>query len=217
MSEEPNPRQGSNNKIPVQFHCENCNRSWKSRVTAITIGQACKSCTTLIYPNPIEQDNKELGTVDRRMFGEFYCETCDRFWTSGNSWHGYGQRCNDCGNFILPSNRRPLQRRIVTTGERKPHDSSKCEKCNELGEKCIKLSTSNLDVNRRNRGMGRGPRRNRGRARGRGERRDREEEGEKRESGGEEEKVERGRRGERGRGRRRGGRRGRGRNVPLTG
>ena len=37
-----------------------------------------------------------------RMFGEFKCGTCNRRWSSGNSWANMGQMCKTCNIMVYP-------------------------------------------------------------------------------------------------------------------
>ncbi|MPC99822.1 Zinc finger CCHC domain-containing protein 24 [Portunus trituberculatus] len=38
----------------------------------------------------------------RRAFGHFYCEECDKEWTSANSWANCYQICRDCDTCVYP-------------------------------------------------------------------------------------------------------------------
>ncbi len=52
---------------------------------------------------------------DSRMWGEFKCPDCDRYWASGNSWANYGQKCSDCDIMVYPFEQRPLKKPGETT------------------------------------------------------------------------------------------------------
>ena len=68
-----------------------------------------------------------------RMFGHYWCEYCNREWSSGHSWSGYYQNCTNCGNCVLPHDLTDLK----FQGEiqyQNPHISSLCERCKLVGD-----------------------------------------------------------------------------------
>lgn len=75
----------------------------------------------------------------RRVWGEFRCPTCNHTWNSGNSWANMGQQCKSCNINVYPYHQRPLDKpdsdeENYDSG--KPHESSLCEKCKQLGRPC---------------------------------------------------------------------------------
>ena len=71
----------------------------------------------------------------RRMFGEFYCKTCQHRWSSGNAWPGKGQKCKTCLRMVLPKSLRPLKPQPYNK-DRKPHKRGFCQMCQELRYDC---------------------------------------------------------------------------------
>ena len=70
----------------------------------------------------------------KRMFGEFFCSSCQHEWKSGNAWEGKGQQCFTCRRMILPRTLRPLMWSGISRGA--PHREDLCEMCKELGHNC---------------------------------------------------------------------------------
>ena len=73
-------------------------------------------------------------------FGEYYCEKCDRCWKSSKSWVENYQKCVRCETNCSPVKQREknYNRDGAKSVKRqsKPHQSSLCQKCQELGRPC---------------------------------------------------------------------------------
>lgn len=90
----------------------------------------------------IEMSQKTPYQGNKRVFGDFKCGTCNRRWSSGNSWANMGQMCKTCNIMVYPHEQRPLQRPdnfmdddyLYDSGA--PHPSHLCEKCKRLGRNC---------------------------------------------------------------------------------
>ena len=95
----------------------------------------------LIYIQPL---------VYRRMFGDFDCK-CGNSWKSAYTWvsnSGYRpltkwQKCLRCSAEVYPTDYRPL----IYTGSvsQGGHESSKCQRCIELGGDCRTYVASNTE------------------------------------------------------------------------
>ena len=71
----------------------------------------------------------------KRKFGKFNC-SCGRSWASGNTWVGKWQKCEKCNAEVMPVDIQPLRPHRAWFGAKKPHESSLCEQCIELGYNC---------------------------------------------------------------------------------
>ena len=77
-------------------------------------------------------------------FGEYYCEKCDRCWKSSNSHVRKYQKCARCSANCWPIKQREKGKDANYCRERvrsvkrqpQPHQSSLCQKCQELGRPC---------------------------------------------------------------------------------
>ena len=77
-------------------------------------------------------------------FGEYYCEKCDRCWKSSNSYVRKYQKCARCSANCWPVKQREKGKDTNYCRERvrsvkrqpQPHQSSLCQKCQELGRPC---------------------------------------------------------------------------------
>ena len=77
-------------------------------------------------------------------FGEYYCEKCDRCWKSSNSYVRKYQKCARCSANCWPIKQREKGKDANYCRERvrsvkrqpQPHQSSLCQKCQELGRPC---------------------------------------------------------------------------------
>ena len=75
-------------------------------------------------------------------FGEYFCEKCDRCWKSGKSYAGKYQKCGCCKAICWPVKQQEKEK--VKNYRRdghvkrkpKPHQSSLCQKCDELRRPC---------------------------------------------------------------------------------
>lgn len=78
--------------------------------------------------------------VPHRLFGTYCCKNCKKQWTSGYSWSNKWQQCKKCQAKVYPFHQRKLESKKEEEMEIiKPHDSFRCEKCNELGRLCVAL------------------------------------------------------------------------------
>ncbi|XP_063852381.1 zinc finger CCHC domain-containing protein 24-like isoform X2 [Scylla paramamosain] len=75
----------------------------------------------------------------RRAFGHFYCEECDKEWTSANSWANCYQICRDCDSRVYPYKQLRLQKGEGDTKKRKPHRMDLCQRCIETGTRCWEM------------------------------------------------------------------------------
>ena len=82
----------------------------------------------------------------KRLFGEFFCNNCNRDWKSGNSWEGKGQECKHCDRLVYPHSLRPLQPPKFTLERREPHDQERCQMCKEMGQNCRTVDSYEGDV-----------------------------------------------------------------------
>lgn len=130
---EPIERQVINNqRIYGKYVCGNCNRVWTSRYAIAGQSRNCNNCSNPVIPEiyvPARRAN------DVRMFGSFKCLRCNRYWKSAYTWQGYSQLCKNCGTRVYSYDRTALLHGI-STGERRPHERSLCERCIELGRDC---------------------------------------------------------------------------------
>ena len=69
-----------------------------------------------------------------RYFGYFHC-ACGNRWTSAYTWKGEQQACRRCDRESAPAKTEKLDGR-VGMGNGKPHDSSRCSMCAQLGYDC---------------------------------------------------------------------------------
>jgi hypothetical protein len=77
-------------------------------------------------------------------FGEYFCEKCDRCWKSSKSYVRKYQKCSKCKANCWPVKQREKEK--VTKYRRdgsekrqsRPHQSSLCQRCQELGRPCNK-------------------------------------------------------------------------------
>ena len=46
----------------------------------------------------------------KRVWGEFRCPDCNRYWSSGHSWANMGQKCEVCDIMVYPYHQRPLDK-----------------------------------------------------------------------------------------------------------
>ena len=70
-----------------------------------------------------------------RYFGYFDCGRCHKRWTSAYCWEGERQACRACNQESLPYKKEKLDGR-PGMGNGKPHDSSRCSMCAQLGYDC---------------------------------------------------------------------------------
>ncbi|RYH04834.1 hypothetical protein EON65_46355 [archaeon] len=81
------------------------------------------------------------GGNRHRVFGYFKCGGCQRFWKSAATWKNKWQQCQKCDRKCYPYQQHPLLNSGESEGEdaetRRPHDMSRCQKCQELGEICV--------------------------------------------------------------------------------
>ena len=83
-----------------------------------------------------------------RCFGEYQCSDCNRWWKSANSWRGFAQECNNCGNGVHAHKQTRLQPREFDLRDfdvfnydfdyycDKSHPQSLCGKCKRIGHYC---------------------------------------------------------------------------------
>ena len=71
----------------------------------------------------------------KRKFGKYNC-SCGNNWASGNTWVGKWQKCRDCDAEVMPEGIRPLRPGRARLTVQKPHESSLCQQCIELGYNC---------------------------------------------------------------------------------
>ena len=84
------------------------------------------------YSNSYKTRNNQ---IDRKMFGFYKCEDCNRNWQSAHSWAGYGQKCKGCGKNTLPYKQDPLVRSEENKIDAsKPHEKHLCAKCKKVGD-----------------------------------------------------------------------------------
>ena len=69
-----------------------------------------------------------------RFFGYFQCD-CGSRWTSAYTWKGEQQACRSCNWESAPNRTEKLDGRIAK-GNGKPHDTSHCSMCAQLGYDC---------------------------------------------------------------------------------
>ena len=75
-------------------------------------------------------------------FGEYYCEKCDNPWKSSKSYVGKYQKCLRCKKTCMPIRQREKEkvenhrRESAKKSLSKPHQSSLCQRCQELGHPC---------------------------------------------------------------------------------
>jgi hypothetical protein len=78
---------------------------------------------------------------DCRVYAHYQCPTCNRTWTSGNSYYlplsdSYRkQACKGCNRWFQPISASQLGGGSGATGG-PPHDTARCEKCKLLGRNC---------------------------------------------------------------------------------
>merc|ERR1711892_962674 len=89
------------------------------------------------------QTQKQTQTLtpyqgQRRCFGEFRCQKCDRKWMSGNSWANSGQACKKCQTMVYPHKHRPLEvpDGLDVSDQSREHPMELCEMCRNLGYYC---------------------------------------------------------------------------------
>ena len=70
-----------------------------------------------------------------RYFGYFDCGRCHKRWTSAYCWEGERQACARATRRACRIRRRSLM--AVGMGNGKPHDSSRCSMCAQLGYDCM--------------------------------------------------------------------------------
>ena len=71
----------------------------------------------------------------KRFFGHFKCDDCSNGWTSGNTWQGYTQDCDNCKTKTWPYRVYHLEQ-STNNSVGKPHRSDLCGKCREQGFNC---------------------------------------------------------------------------------
>jgi hypothetical protein len=77
-------------------------------------------------------------------FGEYYCKKCDRCWKSSKSYVRKYQKCARCKVNCWPVKQREKEKVVnyhrdsagPVKRQSKPHQSSLCQKCQELGRHC---------------------------------------------------------------------------------
>ena len=77
-------------------------------------------------------------------FGEYYCKKCDRCWKSSKSYVEKYQKCARCKVNCWPVKQREKEKVVnyhrdsagPVKRQSKPHQSSLCQKCQELGRHC---------------------------------------------------------------------------------
>ena len=73
-------------------------------------------------------------------FGEYYCEKCDHCWKSGKSYVEKYQKCDRCKTICRPVKQREKEKATNyhrdSAGSVKHHQSSLCQKCQELRRPC---------------------------------------------------------------------------------
>ena len=81
------------------------------------------------------QPHRRVGGIHLcRFFGYFEC-VCGNRWTSAYTWKGERQACRRCNTESAPKKMEKLDGR-VGMGNGKPHDSSRCSMCAQLGRDC---------------------------------------------------------------------------------
>ncbi|XP_058117130.1 zinc finger CCHC domain-containing protein 24-like [Anopheles coustani] len=78
---------------------------------------------------------------NRRSFGAFKCDGCNRSWFSGNSWANFGQQCESCLAYVYPHKQWRLKKRKKSNDANKAHPVDLCGKCKSLGRSCRKIVT----------------------------------------------------------------------------
>lgn len=118
----------------AKYKCSECGKKWKS-VNSSGSPKQCLSCKgPFIGPykmRPVKDKDLQL----KRKFGKYHC-TCGNNWASGNTWVGKWQKCRGCGEEVMPSEIRPLRPGNRFSSTPKPHETTLCEKCIELGYDC---------------------------------------------------------------------------------
>lgn len=78
-------------------------------------------------------------------FGEYYCEACDRCWKSSKSFVNKFQMCSSCKGKCWPVKQCEKRKEVnysrvgkvaLVKRRSKPHQSSLCQRCYELGRPC---------------------------------------------------------------------------------
>ncbi|CAG9313566.1 unnamed protein product [Blepharisma stoltei] len=73
----------------------------------------------------------------KRCYGFFECDNCERYWESAYSWANMGQQCRSCLSNVYPWSQKSLEViGVFRCGERS-HEKELCEMCSFLGYSCV--------------------------------------------------------------------------------
>ena len=109
----------------------------KAKLPPLIVGEGEEK----VYYSTFYDDNKA-----RRYFGRFECQYCGRWWYSARTWivkeKEYCQECHGCKKFAMPVCVYSLK--VGEGDENKPHNSSGCEMCIEIGRSTPGATCNNL-------------------------------------------------------------------------
>jgi len=90
------------------------------------------------YNSNFCQEHKKEIFIDesKKCYGHFRCHFCNRPWESAVSWVGYWQECSKCRTHVYPYCLHALESSGGPNDPNKQHETTKCQKCKELGRKC---------------------------------------------------------------------------------
>lgn len=111
-----------------------------NKVIKIMKNNVCESYRTITVKYNNGNRIIKITKKDVRLYGYFNCGYCRSFWTSGCSWLNKGQECKKCIRTIYPFDKKDLKKNKISENQNKPHLSSLCEKCRELGFSCERFS-----------------------------------------------------------------------------
>ncbi|XP_068231538.1 ribosome-binding protein 1-like [Palaemon carinicauda] len=131
----PNVQKKNQNAPNVQKKNQNAPNVQKKNQNALNVQKKKQNA------NETTEGSKMKGLTpyqgNSRACGMFYCEKCNKFWFSGNSWANCYQKCKGCNGEIYPYAQFPPEKSEGSRWYIPPHPQHMCQKCKQLRRSCV--------------------------------------------------------------------------------